>query len=248
MKPTSLNLRRDEISDLSKPDHVDRMLRQLTEFGDGATNVLSRGLTFTDNFSAFVKTLEIAIPNDADEETLTLTAPWIQASQPVRIMRHGLHRWFEGQATRNAAASGSTVVTLASGDRPIITHDWVCGSSGFTPHQVNINASTGVVTSSWSGAPATTHYFDGPVWEAVQHAQHQKPYPILFKNDLPAKRKAVGCWVVGGWDITTQSEFAVSLGSVAWQMSSTAEQIEIHDIHDMDPGRRYRVTLIVVSG
>lgn len=247
MKPTALNLRRDEISDLSKPDHVDRLLRQLTEFGDGASGSLNRGLTFADNFSAFVKTLEIAIPSDADQETLTLTAPWVQAAQPVRLMRHGIWRRLEGQATRSGAASGSTVFTLAGADRPIVNHEWACGSSGVAIHQVNMSAATGAVTSSFLGAAATM-YFDGPEWEAVEHAGVQKPYPILIRNDLPGKRKATGMWVAGAIDITTQSEFPVSVGSVAWRMSSTAEQIEIRDIHDLDPGRKYRLTFIVVSG
>lgn len=249
MKPTALNLRRDEISDLSKPDHVDRLLRTLTESGDSSTSLLSRGLTFADNFSAFVKTLEIGIPNEADEETLPLTSPWASSSGvALHIMRHGVRRWLEGNADRNGAASGSTVLTLPVGDWPTYDHVWACGTAGTTTHQVTVASATGIVSSAWLGVPPTTLYFDGPTWEAVQHAGVQKPYPIQVRNDLPGKRKAVGLWIVGAWDITTQSEFPVSVGSVAWQMSATAEQIEIRDIHDLDPGRKYRITFIVVSG
>jgi hypothetical protein len=246
VKGQSLELRREDISDLSKSEDIERLFRQLNQFGTGTSSALKKGLTFTDNLLAF--THEIDFYMGSEGTTLSLTAP--MTATDTNCLAWKADTGFvqlEGRVTRGGAATGSTVTTLAREYWPHRALYFSVPTSLVTAAEVDISAA-GVVTVQFTGAP-TWFALDGIAYISVDHRPLPNPgFPITFKNELAGKAKPLGVWVWQAWDMNDRDRVPTTAGAVAWELSSKGDNIVIRDIANLPHERKYRVRLVVVAG
>jgi hypothetical protein len=247
VKVEPLNFRREDISDLSKGQDIERLFRGLNSFGSSAGQALASGLTFTDNMQAFVKEFEFTMGSEGD--TLTMAGLWTAQDTNCKVWKadNGVVQ-LEGRAARNLAVSGSTVTTLATEYWPHRALYFNCDSSTILSASVQISTA-GVVTASWAGAAPTWVSLDGVVFNAIDHRAKNNPaFPVTFTNELAGKVKPLGCWVWQAWDLSDKRNAPVTAGPVAWELSSKGDQIVVRDIANLAHERKYKVRVVVVAG
>jgi len=247
VKTTPLELRREDISDLSKGQDIERMFRQLNQFGTSTATALKGGLTFTDNLLAFVKEIDFTMGSEG--ETLSLTAPWTAQDTTCVVWKadNGVVQ-LEGRVSRNTAASGSTICTLPLEYRPHRTLYFTGDTSRNLPCSVTVTAA-GVVSATWPLPDPTWVSLDGCVFNAIDHRAKANPgFPVTFKNELAGKATVKGVWVWQALDMNDRDRVPTTAGAVAWEMSSKGDQIIIRDIANLPHERKYRVRLVIVAG
>lgn len=246
MKVEPLNFRREDISDLSKGQDIERLFRGLNSFGASAGQALASGLTFTDNMQAFVK--EITVEPGSSAVTLASVGLWTVSSTALlaRKGRDGrVH--IEGFCNRNAAVSGSTVCVLPAGYLPRQQRSFPA-SADAAPCRIIVQTN-GNVDAIWGANVPTVAGLDGVIFTSADERPGPHPgYPVTFSNELAGKSKPVGCWVWQATDLTDQRKAPVCAGPVAWELSSKGDQIVVRDIANLTPERKYRVRLVVVAG
>jgi hypothetical protein len=247
VKVQPLELRREDISDLSKGQDIERLFRSLNGFGASANQALKSGLTFTDNMQAFVKEIEFYL--DSEGEVLTLTSPWTAQDTNCKVWKaDGGVVQLEGRVTRNTGTSGSAVCTLSTIYWPHRALYFATAASTALSAEIDVSAA-GVVSASWAGTAPTWISLDGAVFNAIDHRPKSNPgMPITFTNELAGKAKPLGCWVWQAWDETDKRNAPVTAGPVAWELSSKGDQIVVRDIANLAHERKYKVRLVVVAG
>lgn len=247
MKVPPLELRREDISDLSKGKDIERLFRQLNQFGSSAGSALASGLTFADNLQAFIHEIDFTMASEGEE--VTLTSPWTATDSTVMIWHadNGVVQ-LEGRVNRNTGASGSTIATLHEDVWPHRTLYFVGDTSANAPCSVTITAA-GVVSAAWPTAAPTWVSLDAVTYNAADHRPPSNPgFPVSFKNELAGKAKPQGVWVWQAWDMSDRDRVPVAAGAVSWTLSSKGDQIVVRDIANLPHERKYRVKLVVVAG
>jgi hypothetical protein len=159
VKVQPLELRREDISDLSKGQDIERLFRSLNGFGASANQALKSGLTFTDNMQAFVKEIEFYL--DSEGEVLTLTSPWTAQDTNCKVWKaDGGVVQLEGRVTRNTGTSGSAVCTLSTIYWPHRALYFATAASTALSAEIDVSAA-GVVSASWAGTAPTWISLDG---------------------------------------------------------------------------------------
>jgi hypothetical protein len=246
VKVSPLELRREDIHDLSKGEQIERLFRALNTFGSSAGSALTSGLTFSDNLAAFVKEIDFTMGSEG--ETLSMTSPWTAQDTTCVVWKAdtGVVQ-LEGRAARNTAAAGSTITTLAREYWPHRTLYFVGDTSAFQPCSVTVTAA-GVVSATWPAAAPTWVSLDSVMYNAVDHRAKANPgFPVVFRNEL-STRKPLGVWVWQAWDMNDRRMVPATGGAVAWEVSSNGDQIVVRDIANLPHERKYRVRLVVVAG
>jgi hypothetical protein len=244
VKVEPLNFRREDISDLSKGQDIERLFRGLNSFGSSAGQALASGLTFTDNMQAFVKEFDVTMATDA--HTLTATAPYT-GTVTYRKDREGIVH-LSGLITLNAAATGAALCTLPTGFVPSAAQNITATPFGAWAVVTVAVSTAGAVTLNWPAGP-TAIYLDGATFPASDRRPDiNSGFPVNFTNELAGKAKPVGCWVWSATDTTDKRSVPVCAGPVAWELSSKGDQIVVRDIANLSPERKYRVRVVVVAG
>lgn len=246
MKVQPLELRREDISDLSKGQDIERLFRVLNGFGASATQAFKGGLTFADNLQAFAKEIDFTMGSEG--MTLSLASPFTATDTNCLAWKadSGIVQ-LEGRVNRNAAASGATVTTLPREFWPHRTLYFSVPTSAISAAEIDIGA-TGVVAVQFTGAP-TWFALDGVMYNAADHRPYPNPgFPITFKNELAGKAKPLGVWVWQAFDMTDREMVPTTAGAVSWTLSSKGDQIVIRDIASLPHERKYRVRLVIVAG
>ena len=245
MKVPPLSFRREDIPDLSTGERTDRLLKGVNAFGGDAERVINGGLTFADNLDSFTKKLEFTARDDWT--ALPLTAPFTAGSPAPSYRKVGARVSLRGVVTINAAASGSTVVTLGANFRPTVNEAFAV-PGGAAGEYARVHVSTAGVVSAWyNPAPAAAFHLSGIAFDASDTADGRNPvFPIRIRNDLKGGRTPSHVWVTRSMDYTDGGrEVPIVLGPVAW--SFVKDQVQIDDIGGVLAGRKLRLTLIVVA-
>jgi hypothetical protein len=246
VKVEPLNFRREDISDLSKGQDIERLFRGLNTFGSSAGQALASGLTFTDNMQAFVKEFDVTMGSSS--VTLTAQGLWSVSSTGLFARKGADGRvQIEGFCNRNAAASASTVCVLPAGYLPRQQRSFVA-SSDAQPVRIIVQTS-GNVDAVWGAGVPTVVGLDGVIFTPSDERSGPRPgFPVQFTNELAGKAKPAGCWVWSATDTTDKRSAPVCAGPVAWELSSKGDQIVVRDIANLAPERKYRVRVVVVAG
>lgn len=240
MKIPPLQFRREDIPDLSNGERTDKLLRGLNAFGSEAERVLNGGLTFKANVRAFAKDVTFTMAEDWTD--LTITAAWTAAAVKPQVRKVGRRVELRGQVTRNAAASGSTLTTLAENYRPTREVRFATAADGAVANQVTV-ATDGTTASWYAGTPAFV-CLDGCAWDTADASGGtNSAFPLRIKNEIGAPPSHA--WVTRAVDLTNDREEAVACGGVAWSVSK--DQIVIRDVANLLAGRKYRCTILVVA-
>lgn len=249
MKVTPLELRREDISDLSKGQDIERLFRVLNGFGASAGQALKSGLTFADNLQAFVHEIDFYMGKEVHNPALT--APWAlyAGEAPVDAWKTDQAVvQLEGRLAPTGAANPSACMTLPREFFPHRTIYFALDSN--TNQGISGSISTaGVVTIGWQGVAPAWISLAGIRYMAADHRPLPNPeFPVTFKNELAGKAKPAGVWVWQAWDMNDRDKAPVTAGPVAWEMSSKGDQIVVRDIANLPHERKYRVRLVVVAG
>jgi hypothetical protein len=244
VKVEPLNLRREDISDLSKGEDIERLFRTLNAFGSSTGQAMKSGLTFADNMQAFVKDVEVTMTTDA--HTIAATALYT-GTITYRKDRDGFVH-LGGNITLNAAAAGAALCTLPIGFRPSATVFAPGMAQGAYVVSVVQVSSAGATSLYWA-AGATQISLDGVIFPASDRRPDvNSGFPVTFANEMAGKSKPVGCWVWQATDLSDQRSSPVCAGPVSWELSSKGDQIVVRDIANLPPGRKYKIRLVVVAG
>ena len=244
MRVEPLNLRREDISDLSKGSDIERLFRSLNAFGQSAGQAMKSGLTFTDNMQAFVKEIDFTLASD--EHSLTATALYT-GTVTYRKDRLGFVH-LGGNIALNAAVTGAVLCTLPSGFQPAVTVIIPTAAQAAIVGSYLSCTSAGAVTLNWPAGP-TVISLDGASFPSADRRPEPNPkFPVTFTNELAGKAKPIGCWVWQTIDMTDQRSTPVCAGPVAWELSSKGDLIVVRDIANLPPERKYKVRLVVVAG
>jgi hypothetical protein len=249
VKVSPLELRREDISDLSKGQDIERLFRSLNTFGASANQALKSGLTFTDNLQAFVKEIDFTMGKEGISPSLT--APWALYAGEAAV-----DAWksdaaivqLEGRLAPTGAANPSACMTLPKEFWPHRQLYYSVDSAALLSATANVSTA-GVVTIGWAGAAPAWVSLAGIIYMAADHRALPNPgFPVTFTNELAGKAKPLGCWVWQAWDMTDQRNVPVTAGAVAWELSSKGDQIVVRDIANLPHERKYKVRLVVVAG
>lgn len=250
MKVTPLELRREDISDLSQSQDIERLFRVLNGFGSSAGQALKSGLTFADNLQAFVHEIDF----DMGKECLNpaLTAPWaVYGGEPaIDVCKSDQALvMLEGRVAPTGAANPSAMMTLPKSCWPRRDLYFAVDISTLLSGEAKISATTGVITLSWAGAAPAWVSLASVMFNALDKRPLPNPgFPVTFKNELAGKAKPQGVWVWQAWDMSDRDKTPVSAGPVSWELSSKGDQIVVRDIANLPHERKYRVKLVVVAG
>jgi hypothetical protein len=244
MKVEPLNLRREDISDLSKGQDIDRLLRGLNAFGAASGQAFKSSLTFADNLMAFVKEIEFTTETDVLSMTVT---PVMTGTFSYRKDRLG-YVHLSGTVTLNAAVTGAGLCTFGAAYQPEVAQSLNVCSAGALVNAYMTIAASGVSTLNWAGAPATL-MLDGVVYVALDRRPVPNTcFPQSFTNELAGRAKPTACWVWQAWDLSDKRMVPICAGPVAWELSSKGDQIVVRDVANLAPNRKYRIRLVVVAG
>lgn len=249
MKVQPLELRKEDISDLSKVQDIERLFRVLNTFGASAGQALKSGLTFTDNLQAFVHEVDFFMGKES--HTPTLTAPWAlyAGEAPVDAWKTDQATvQLEGRLAPTGAANPSACMTLPPAYYPHRTIYFSLDSNTNQGISGSVSAA-GVVTIGWQGAAPAWVSLAGIRYMSADHRPLNNPeFPLTFKNELAGKAKPLGVWVWQAWDMNDRDRAPTTAGAVSWELSSKGDQIVIRDIANLPHERKYRVRLVVVAG
>jgi hypothetical protein len=244
VKVEPLNLRREDISDLSKGQDIERLFRTLNAFGSSTGQAMKSGLTFADNMQAFVKEIKVTMTTDA--HTIAATAPYT-GTITYRKDRDGFVH-LGGNITLNAAATGAALGSLPTGFQPKTA---IIAPAMAQPAFVATSftcSTAGAMAMNWPAGP-TLISLDGISFDSSDRRPDvNSGFPVTFTNELAGKSKPVGCWVWQATDLSDQRASPVCAGPVAWELSSKGDQIVVRDIANLPPGREYKIRLVVVAG
>lgn len=255
--PKSLRLTREELPD--SPDWVDRLLLSQVPFQDQTSQALNRALTFGQNIQSQLATVDVVGPSPAWTSVATLNTitqdpifqnGWVNYADssyfgagftidPVGVVR-----------MRGVIASGTintTAFTLPAGYRPERKCGFGSYSNGaFGAAQV---LSTGAVNPTVGN---NTYFFiDGITFQAaIPCAAPPRPtgpgWPIPIKLTIPTVS-----WVhvASCVDLSAPFGAATTFGTGAvpeWGLGDGVAQIR--HVPGLSPGRRYRLTLLLLAG
>lgn len=246
MKVQPLELRREDISDLSKGQDIERLFRVLNTFGTSAGQALKGGLTFAENLQAFVKEIDLTMGSEG--VTLTLASPFTATDTNCLAWKsdNGFVQ-FEGRVNRVTGTSGATVTTLPREFWPHRNLYFSVPTSSISAAEIDVSTS-GVVSVQFTGAP-TWFALDGVTYNAIDHRALSNPgFPVTFRNELAGKAQVKGVWVWQAWDMNDRRMVPATAGAVAWELSSKGDLIVVRDIANLPHERKYRVRLVVVAG
>lgn len=246
MKVPPLNLRREDVPDLSTGERTEKLLHALNAFGAAAEPLLNGGLTLKDNVRAFAKEITftggvhtIGASNEPAFENswvafggATAVPSFTRSAGRVHI--HGSVK----DGTIDSAA-----FTLPAGYRPSATVGFAV-SCGVAPAFATISAAGAVTIGGAAGVPAAGVSLDGVHFDAADPTiGTDAPFPIRIKNEIGAPPSHV--WVTRAVDVTDSRSSPVALGALAWSVSG--DQIVIHDVGNLLAGRKIKATILVVA-
>lgn len=249
MKTQPLDLRREDIADLSKGQDIERLFRQLNTFGTSTGNALKKGLTFSDNLSAFFRDVDFYMGKES--HTPALTAPWALFAGEAAV-----EAWKNDQATiqlfgriaPTGAVNPSACLTLPKEFYPHRPLYFSADSAALVSATASVSMA-GVVTIGWAGAAPAWISLAGVMYMGADRRPMPNPsFPLTFTNELAGKAKPTGVWVWQAWDMNDRRMVPATAGAVAWELSSKGDQIVIRDIANLPHERKYRVRLVVVAG
>lgn len=245
MKPTPLDLRREDYPDLTGP-RLEKLLRALQSSVGSLVQAGSGKLTFKDNVQAAIR--EVTFTAKDPWIALSLTNGWTASTGPSGAPQYrvvGDEVQFRGLAL--AGTLSSPLATMPAGLRPgVRCTDIAEGATDSARSSVRVDVETDgdVVTTS---APASLAWvsLSGLRYAAAAPAPSPNPvFPVRVQNDL--KTRPAGVWIWDATDITGGKSVPVSLGPVAWSVSE--EFLVIEDIGAVVPDRKYRVKIVAVAG
>lgn len=227
--------------DFTEAPWIEKLLRPLNSFLTQVRAGLQNGLTLSENLNAEVKTLDVTAKDDW--VAISLTSPYTAGSPAPAYRKVGRRVSFRGVLTLNTAVSGNAWASLPASVRPDISVAYaVPGGAAGEFLRVAVNTA-GSATLAWSGAPATCS-LDGISYDAVDDDGINPAFPISFKTKV--RGRAAGLIVLRVVELSGRDEIVVgSAVTVGW--SQDAASVQLKGLTGLVPGKKYRVTMLVVG-
>lgn len=228
---------------------VEKLIESLNPFLTATTNGLAKGLTFSENMAAVVKTVEFTMPDPwVYLEASDFDNSWAKYSDTYKPA-YRIHD--DGMVElRGAIKDGTlqtTAFTLPAGYRPVAQRLCTTFSNGGIG-RVDIDTA-GVVQIGYGPIGSNTHYaLDDIQFTSLNPELVSKgaPFPLLVScPELPGKPRIV---LVGRCeDITDRGVSAGPCPTISWEPTVVGNKtgVKITDAKGLVPNRKYRLTLVV---
>lgn len=216
-------------------DWIDRLLQPLNNFMSDVVSLNNRNLTFSQNFDAQLKSLQLTIPPN----TVSLQNSWTAVSG----LPPSFWKTANGCVVLAGAVTGGTIgspiFTLPAGFRPATQSNFLWNVGGTAYHlRINIDGSVTPV----SGNNALAGYLDGIQFYTTGQ---EAPWPFAYKSTL--SNKAAGLVITQAANTTTSSSVQAGALSCDWQDSGNGTII-IKRITGLSPGATYNLSILTFSG
>lgn len=212
-------------------------------FSGSSSDALKKGLTFSDNFAAFAKTLTIRTQDDWIAPTLingfaSFGSTWElpgYRKQGREVVLRGLVK---------GGATASTVLVLpAAYAPPAGVHLATIADNQAATLQVHADGSVRLSAA----VSYASHLSIRARWEASDPSPVPNPvFPVSFASELAGGARPAHVLITAAQDVTGSSAVPVSLGQPAW--TASADKVSILDIGGAQPNRTYSVTVLVIGG
>ncbi len=254
--PSPTRLTREDLP--GAPEWVERLLLAVNPFMEATADGLTNALTFGDNHAAQVTTIDVAGPSR------TWTAPtflnsWVNFGSGYTEAAYSI----DATGTvyiRGLVKSGTVpadVFVLPVGYRPATNIVLSCASGGnaFGTLRIGASASAAFTPGAVNAASAGTNAYlslENISFQAVGTcAAPVRPtgpgWPAPIKTTLPVVSwvQLVRCLDL---DATTNAITTTAAGAVPeWRMGGNG-QVQILHVPGLSPGRRYRMTFLLLAG
>lgn len=254
--PVSQRLTREDLP--GSPDWVDTLLMSLNPFEAATTLALTRGLTFADNVSAQVMTVDVVAPSPVWTEVADQGKPapsflnsWVNydaaafntAAFRVDASGHVLLRGLVKSGT-----IGTSVFVLPEGYRPAVDVGFATdSSSAFGAGRVTkagaVQANVG--NNAW-------FFLDGISFDAAPRCAAPvrwtgSGWPIPLKVSLPGVSWVLTTRAID-LDAPSGTKTTLAAGAVPeWTMGSDGRLL-VQAVPGLTPGRNYRLSFLLLAG
>jgi hypothetical protein len=231
------------------PPAVAKLVEQLDEFSTGVYGALLKSLTFTENFQAELKTIDVRCP-EPTWLTPTFGTDYAAYGTPYdtpgyRILPGGWVQW-KGLLQKGAAVvAGDAMVSVPEGYRPEADKVFVIASSTPTLAGAAIMRTDGDLEAA--SADANYISLEQVCYQAVDPAA-----PVAWRSEGWPLKVTHGLDKAGGIipvrTVMSDTSQAESVGQPVLDAQLDGNnEILIKSIYGLTPGRSYRMTLLIFS-
>lgn len=242
------------------PDR-ERLVRALNPFLQATSSALQAGLTFGENFAAFVKAVEVTCPEDW--RTPTMGAGWSGTfaaatdPQPMSFRKRPDGKVeVRGRADypSGTPTSGAALATLGSVYAPAHreTFDvYATDGTTYTPASLQVSPGTGAITWIASAGGYRGLSFSGDVWwMAADRTPLAWDTPVDFSLPATFPGKPGAVLLLRAEELGSGAPIAaVSVDGWRLQTNTGADGkqiVRLPRVNGLTPGLKYRLTLLVL--
>lgn len=244
--PKSAAVNREDIPDA--PEWFSRFLETYNPFAQRANQVLTKGLTFGENFAGEVKSVTLTAPELA-WRTPTLQNSWVNLTASLGWDNAGFRVDAAGQCYargvifNGTAVSGTVLFTLPVGYRPARSYSFAVDSNS-AHGRVNVLSTGDVTIVAGSNAYLS---LAGLAWEATTPAAPDAPaapWPLTVQHGL---RQVGGLLPIRTLGLSGVAAELLGAPSFDWALLGDGS-VSLRNVYGLTPGKKYRVDLLLFEG
>lgn len=238
------------------PPGLGELALTLNSFGDEVVGALSKGLTFRENFSAQVVTLEVS---PRSEWTVLAQSDFLNgwkrytASDGFSIPRYRkvgdtveIFGWLASGTTGSDDTHAAFILPV--GYRPDATYSFpATQTTSGTPGMLEVRvAPNGAVRPALPAGTTPTYVsLDGIRFPALDPVPVVPPgYPLKFKSEL--KSQPIGLLVLDAFERGSQGRPVSAPISIDWE--TQGDQVVVKNVTGLRSGHNYKLRLLIFTG
>ena len=250
MKPPGLKLKKTDFPD--QKDWIDKLLRPLANFASETQNAMTQGLTFAENISSEQLTFETILWDGHHE--VTLNQPWGPvALHPNNYQPPKWRKLDNGLVVLSGVCGGGQFNTPAFSlpetcwpTNDLSIQITAAFENLFTAYEMRIEANGGAVVPGFGAGGLCDLAYTQAVFEAADLTPDVNPvFPLSQRTTLANPIGVVPMRVIELASNLDERPVSKAL-SVDWSVQN--DTFVIHDIAGLQPGKRYRITLLIYGG
>ncbi len=246
--PQITKLTVEQLANLKPEEQLEKVIAPLNGLVDGSSANLSQGLTFAENFSGKVHDLDIDMPA-SPWIAPTLLNSWVNFGSGR--VEAGYRKFPDGRveirgAVKNGASPTSTMFTLPAGYRPSNRLDFPAIYNDVSAAGIKVD-SDGVVAAVFA-AGTTMVNINCCFTPSDMTPVAASPFPCHFSWKLSAPPKMI--WIGSCKDRENGANLSLSPLALDWEFTTKdgGGSVKVRNVPGLQYGRKYRLTLIAVTG